>query len=167
MAAIRQYSQLRHLGACRVVTRHLRDRSCRRCAMNLLATTVAIPLLGFFIVLCLPRESKAPFIAAFTASLAAFFVSLALIPSVLSKGADFSSVVDASWIDNPSLGIHFHLGVDGINLWPFLLPIAIWAARSMIRERQKTFYALLLLFEFGIICVFSALDLFLFYVFWE
>jgi NADH-quinone oxidoreductase subunit M len=140
--------------------------------MNLLATTVAIPILGFFIVLFLPRESKAPFIAAFTASLAAFFVSLALIPSVLSKGADFSSVVDASWIDNPSLGIHFHLGVDGINLWlilltTFLLPIAIWAARSMIRERQKTFYALLLLFEFGIICVFSALDLFLFYVFWE
>ncbi len=68
--------------------------------------------------------------------------------------------------------IHFHLGVDGINLWlvlltTFMLPIAVWASDIMIPERRKNFFALLLLFEFGIIGVFTALDLFVFYVFWE
>jgi NADH-quinone oxidoreductase subunit M len=65
-----------------------------------------------------------------------------------------------------------HLGVDGINLWlllltTLLLPIGIWFSSSYIKERQNTFFGLLLLFEFGLIGVFSSLDLFAFYVFWE
>src|SRR5205085_5056114 len=76
------------------------------------------------------------------------------------------------WIDSPGLHIRFHLGIDGINLWlvlltTLLLPISVWVSRTMIHERQKNFFALLLLFEFGLIGVFTALDLFVFYVFWE
>jgi NADH-quinone oxidoreductase subunit M len=68
--------------------------------------------------------------------------------------------------------IRFHFGVDGINLWlivltGLLLPIGIWFANGYIESRRKSFFALMLLFEFGLIGVFSALDLFAFYVFWE
>src|SRR6185437_4557643 len=71
-----------------------------------------------------------------------------------------------------SLNIHFHLAVDGISLWLILLttlliPIGIWISDTLIKDRHNAFYALLLLFEFGLIGVFSAFDLFVFYVFWE
>lgn len=140
--------------------------------MSILAVTCFIPLAGFIIILCLPRKSKAAFYTAFIASLAAFFVSLALIPPALANGAQFTSVTNEIWVDSPALPIRFHMGVDGISLWlilltTFLLPIAVWAARLMIKERLRTFFAFLLLFEFGVLCVFSALDLFMFYVFWE
>jgi NADH-quinone oxidoreductase subunit M len=139
--------------------------------MNILATTLAIPLIGFFVVLFMPR-GKAPFLTALCASLITFFVSLGLIAPVADGGSHFSSAVNALWVDTPGLQIHFHLGVDGINLWlilltTLLLPIGVWVSQTMIKERHKNFYALLLLFEFGLIGVFSALDLFVFYVFWE
>jgi NADH-quinone oxidoreductase subunit M len=140
--------------------------------VSVLAAVVGIPIIGFFVILFLPRQSKAPFVAALIASLATFVVSLALIPPALSNGGQFSSVIDAPWIPSSDLPIRFHLGIDGINIWlivltTFLLPAGVWAARTMITDRQKNFFALLLLFEFGLICVFSALDLFMFYVFWE
>lgn len=140
--------------------------------MSLLFVVLIIPLIGFFAVLFTPRESKAAFGVAFVATLAAFIASLGLIAPVLANGAVFSSVLNESWIDSPGLQIRFHIGVDGISLWlvlltTLLLPIAVWISRGMILERHKGFYALLLLFELGLIGVFSALDLFVFYVFWE
>ena len=109
---------------------------------------------------------------ALTATLATFLVSLGLISPAVSEGAHFTSVVNLAWIDSPQLQIRLHLGVDGISLWLLLLttllvPIAEWMVPDMIPDRRKTFFAYLLLFEFGIIGVFSALDLFAFYVFWE
>jgi NADH-quinone oxidoreductase subunit M len=141
--------------------------------VNLLLLTLFLPLIGFFLILLLPRQSKAPFFAALLVSLAAFVVSLGLIGPVLHNGNQFSSTVDWLWITSPSMQIHFHLGLDGINLWLVLLttllvPAAVWLAESVVAEdRRKPFFALLLLFEFGIIGVFSVLDLFAFYVFWE
>ncbi|HEY6986906.1 MAG TPA: NADH-quinone oxidoreductase subunit M [Bryobacteraceae bacterium] len=139
--------------------------------MNVLAASLAIPLIGFFVVLFMPR-GKAPFFAALTATLIAFFVSLGLVAPAAASGSQFTSAVNAFWVNTPGLRIRFHLGIDGISLWLILLttllvPIAVWISRTMIKERQKNFFALLLLFEFGIIGVFSALDLFVFYVFWE
>jgi NADH-quinone oxidoreductase subunit M len=137
-----------------------------------LAIVLALPLIGFFAILFTPRESKVSFGIAFASTICAFFASLGLIAPVRANGAQFSSVVNATWIDSPGLQIRFHIGVDGISLWLVLLttllvPIAVWISQSMILERRKSFFALLLLFEFGIIGVFSALDLFVFYVFWE
>jgi NADH-quinone oxidoreductase subunit M len=70
------------------------------------------------------------------------------------------------------LNIHFHLAIDGINLWlvlltTLLIPIGVWISDTLIKDRHNAFYALLLLFEFGLIGVFSAFDLFVLYVFWE
>ena len=64
------------------------------------------------------------------------------------------------------------MGIDGLSLWlimlsTFLTPIAILLSWSSIHDRSKEFFAFLLLLEFGLIGVFAAWDLFLFYVFWE
>ncbi len=101
-----------------------------------------------------------------------FLISLGLITPVVANPAQFTSSLDFRWINSPGLQIHLHIGIDGVNLWlilltTLLLPIAVWMSQTMIKERQKNFFALLLLFEFGLIGVFSALDLFAFYVFWE
>ena len=74
------------------------------------------------------------------------------------------------WIAYPN--IRYHVGIDGVSLWlvilsTFLTPIAVLISWNYIDQRQKMFYAFLLLLEFGLIGVFAALDLFLFYVFWE
>lgn len=140
--------------------------------MNLLVITLFLPLLGFFAVLFTPRRSHTAFTVAFFASLLTFLVSLGLIGPALIDPAHFTSNVNSLWIDSPSLQVHLHLGIDGINLWlvlltTLLLPVGIWVSHILIKERKKNFFALLLLFEFGLLGVFSALDLFVFYVFWE
>ena len=140
--------------------------------MNALAVTLALPLIGFFAVLFTRRRTEASFFVALIASIATFVASLWLIGPALANPAQFSSTVNTRWIDSPGLTIRFHLGIDGINLWlllltTLLLPIGVWISRTMIPERRKGFFALLLLFEFGLVGVFSALDLFAFYVFWE
>ncbi len=140
--------------------------------MNILSITLIIPLIGFFLLLRLPKDSRAPFYVSFGASLVTFFTSLGLIGPALVNGANFSSGINSIWINSPGLQIRWHFGVDGFSLWlillaTFLIPLAIWISDSMIPDRKKSFFALILLFEFGLIGVFSALDLFVFYVFWE
>ncbi|MFL6350406.1 MAG: NuoM family protein [Bryobacteraceae bacterium] len=138
----------------------------------MLAITLALPLVGFFVILFLPRNSKASSPVALVITILTFVVSLGLIAPAVANPAQFTSILDSRWVDNPGVQIHLHLGIDGINLWlvlltTLLLPIGVWISETMIKERQRNFFALLLLFEFGLIGVFSALDLFAFYVFWE
>ncbi len=140
--------------------------------MNLLAVALALPLIGFFAILFTRRDSTAPFFVALLTTVVTFIVSLGLIAPALANGGQFTSVVDMPWVNSGGLNIRLHLGVDGLNLWlvllaTLLLPIAVWASQTMIKDRQKSFFALLLLFEFGLVGVFTALDLFVFYVFWE
>ena len=140
--------------------------------MSLLGITLLLPLLGFLAVLFTNRRSNAPFTVAIFASLLTFLVSLGLIGPARINPAQFTSSVAPMWINSPGLQIRFHLGIDGINLWlvlltTLLLPIGVWVSHILIRERKKNFFALLLLFEFGLVGVFSAVDLFVFYVFWE
>jgi NADH-quinone oxidoreductase subunit M len=140
--------------------------------MNLLAVLLIVPLAAFFIAAAAPGTTKIPFYTAFIGSLVTFFVSLGLIGTASADMAHFTSVINSAWIDSPGLQIHLHMGVDGINLWlivltTLLLPIAVWTAETTIKDRKKNFFAWLMLFEFGLIGVFSALDLFVFYIFWE
>jgi NADH-quinone oxidoreductase subunit M len=140
--------------------------------LNLLAITLLLPLIGFFVLLFLPRNSKASFTVAVSTTVITFLISLGLIAPAVANPAQFTSSLDSRWVDSPGLQIHFHIGVDGINLWlvlltTLLLPIGVWVSHTMVNERRRNFLALLLLFEFGLIGVFTALDLFAFYVFWE
>ncbi len=140
--------------------------------MNLLAVLLLLPLAGFFLAAAAPRDSRMPFFIALGTTLVTFFASLGLISPTNADPTHFTSVIDSRWITSPGFHIDLHMGVDGISLWlviltTFLLPVAVWMAESMIKERKKSFLALLLLFEFGLIGVFTALDLFVFYIFWE
>ena len=72
----------------------------------------------------------------------------------------------ASW------GINYHVGVDGISLFmvlltTFLVPLSVLGSYHYITKRERGFYANLLVLTTGMIGVFVALDLFLFYVMWE
>ena len=139
--------------------------------MNLLDILIAIPAIGFVIALLIPR-SQAQFTRLFTmgVSLVAFVVSLGLVTGFDPKQTGQQFVTNAVWIQNPE--IHYHVGIDGLSLWliilsTFLTPIAILISWNQIQDRAKEFFAFLLLLEFGLIGVFAAWDLFLFYVFWE
>jgi len=81
-----------------------------------------------------------------------------------------SNCVSAAWF--PDWGIRYQLGMDGISLFmvlltTLLLPLMVLGSWTYIRERERGFYASLLALTSGVVGVFVALDMFLFYVFWE
>jgi NADH-quinone oxidoreductase subunit M len=139
--------------------------------MNLFDIVLAGPLLAFFIILVLPKDSTDLIRkVALVISILIFIASLGLIPAVLATPAQMSHVTDVQWISVPN--IRYHVGLDGVSMWIVLLstlltPICVLISWNYISKRQKEFYAFLMLLEFGLIGVFAALDLFLFYVFWE
>ena len=136
--------------------------------MTLLNFVLALPLAGFFTILFVPRDKQHVI-----RSVAIVFALVAFLASIgLALGVSHSDnfLTDVVWIPTPE--IHFHVAVDGLSLWllmlsTFLTPICILISWRSIDKRVKEFYAFLLLLEFGLIGVFVALDLFLFYVFWE
>ena len=99
-----------------------------------------------------------------------FFVSLGLFIGYQPQQGGFQFVFDRAWI--PSIGARFNVGIDGISLFLVLLttllaPISLMASWNSIKSRVHEFLVFMLLLETGIIGVFVARDLFLFYVFWE
>lgn len=145
--------------------------------MNLLDILIAVPFIGFAVVLLLPKNNPgAAKLIAFLVALAIFVGSLALIGPVIGSNGDWQFVTNVNWIQAPGLltgeGIKYHVGLDGISLWlvllsTFLTPIAMLISWNSVTDRPKEFFAFLLLLEFGLIGVFVSLDLFLYYVFWE
>ncbi len=128
-----------------------------------------LPIAGALCLLFIPREEEGLHrgIALGTA-LATFFWSLRLLPDFDTGG--FNHVVDSEWV--PKLGIHYHMGVDGISLWlvmltTFLMPIVLLSTYSSITKKVREFMVAVLVLEAGMIGTFLALDMFLFYVFWE
>ena len=138
--------------------------------MNLLDIILLLPLAGFFVALLIPK-SQAQLIRLFAlgVSLVALAGGIALATHY-HAGPSPMFVTDIVWVQSPE--IHYHVAADGIGLWmivlsTFLTPLAILASWTLIAKRAKEYFALILLLEFGLIGVFSAYDLFLFYVFWE
>ena len=139
--------------------------------MNLLDIVLAIPLVGFIVLLLVPRAAEGAIRAiALGFSLVAFVASLGLAfqYETIRPGEQF--VTDIVWIASPN--IHYHVSLDGLSLWllilaTFLTPICILISWKSIQSRIKEFFAFMLLLEFGLAGVFAAQDLFLFYVFWE
>ncbi len=77
-----------------------------------------------------------------------------------------------TWVQTATFSIQHHLGIDGISLFlviltTFLTPLAILCSWQSITKQVKPFMICLLALETGMIGVFCALDLVLFYVFWE
>jgi NADH-quinone oxidoreductase subunit M len=139
--------------------------------VNLLNAVIALPLLGFLLLLFLPGYNERLIRAvSLTVSLVVFAASLGLAIGFRTDAAGLQFLTDAPWIATPQ--IRYLVGVDGISLWliilaTFLTPIAILISWRYIDRRVKEFYAFMLLLELGLVGVFAAQDLFLFYVFWE
>ncbi|MSP11452.1 MAG: NADH-quinone oxidoreductase subunit M [Chloroflexi bacterium] len=146
--------------------------------MTLLAVTF-LPLVGALVLLLMDNQPsrRNPAVLRWTALGFSVFTFLLSLPLLLTfqTGAGFGSgdmsfVTDVLWII--PWGIHFHIGVDGISLplillTTFLTPLALLSGWTSIEKRQKEFLILMLLLETGMLGVFVALDLFLFYLFWE
>jgi NADH-quinone oxidoreductase subunit M len=139
--------------------------------VNLLDLVIAIPAIGFLVALLVPRAME-NFIRLFALgfSLLTFAVSMMLVLGFEAGKTGQQFVTNVVWIQNPE--IHYHVGIDGLSLWliilsTFLTPIAIGLSWKSIHKRSKEYFAFLLLLEFGLVGVFAAWDLFLFYTFWE
>src|SRR5881296_2430992 len=132
-----------------------------------LTALLAWPALAALVVMVAPaRWAKH---VALAASLVEFAISAPLWWTFAPAGG-FQFILDASWI--PSWGIRYTVGVDGISLFmvlltTFLVPLSVLGSYSYITTRERGFYALMLVLTTGMIGVFVALDLFLFYVMWE
>jgi NADH-quinone oxidoreductase subunit M len=137
----------------------------------LLSAVLFSPLVGALMLACMPgQQVDAIRRAAFAFSLIPFFLSLLLLAAFDPANGGFQLVEQAAWI--PSFGIAYHVGVDGISLFlvlltTFLTPLVILFGWGDIEKRVKPYMIFLLLLETGILGAFVALDLFLFYVFWE
>ena len=137
----------------------------------ILSFLIFFPLLGAAALLLIP-SAKAQAIrwAAFAISAITFLASIPLFTlfDEAKPGMQFAERLE--WV--PSLGVTYSLGVDGISvllilLTTFLSAISILSSFTAITERVKAYYATLLVLETGMIGVFAALDLVLFYIFWE
>jgi NADH-quinone oxidoreductase subunit M len=139
--------------------------------MNTLGIVLALPVLGSLALLLVPKDrTQAIRAATLAVSLLVFLASLGLVHSVVTNSAHAQFVTDVLWIASPA--IRYHVAVDGLSLWLVILttlltPISVLISWHHIDKRVKEFHVLLLLLEFGLVGVFVAVDLFLFYVFWE
>jgi NADH-quinone oxidoreductase subunit M len=135
----------------------------------LLTLITFLPLVGTIIVMALNDDATIKRVA----------LGWSLVPLALASYLWFAYDAAAGglqfefirpWI--PSFGVNYHVGVDGFSvplIWltALLTTISLWYSNQAISTRVKEYYALFLLLQTGMMGVFVALDLFLFYVFFE
>lgn len=136
----------------------------------LLSLLIATPLLGALLVSLTPRQATS--IQRGIAGLVSIInLVLAIIVCVnLAPTAGYQLIEQQTWL--PAMGLHYSVGVDGISVWlvvlaTLLTPLAIFAARHQTDTNQRAFYALLLVLASSVIGAFVAIDLLVFYVFFE
>lgn len=135
----------------------------------LLNAILFIPFIGAIALLFLPRQAPG-MLKRFTLLVMAldFLVSLWLLATNTTSGWHYQYIAD--WI--PSLGIRYHIALDGLSLWmvllsTFTMPIAAIVSFGSIQKRIKDLCFALLMLHGAMIGAFVSLDLFLFFVFWE
>ncbi|MBB5776571.1 complex I subunit 4 family protein [Nonomuraea jabiensis] len=138
----------------------------------------AVPLLGALLLLLAPNRLR-PLLHTYGLTLSGLTLALAVLMAATfdySRAARPQFEVDQAWI--PGLGLRFHLGVDGISL-PLIVLTALltflcfvylcWGAarKGFVGARPRALVFTLLVLEVGMIGTFLALDLLLFFVFFE
>jgi NADH-quinone oxidoreductase subunit M len=135
----------------------------------LLSVLVLLPLAGALLVGLAPRNDAVLKRLGLVVSIATFVVSLFVFARFETGVADFQLVERIDWV--PRFGISYHLGIDGISIFLVLLTTLLFPvcflASDGVNKRVKEYVIALLLTEWAILGVFLALDLVLFYVFWE
>jgi NADH-quinone oxidoreductase subunit M len=138
---------------------------------QLLSIILFTPLAGLAVLLFIPGSNKTliKWWANLTA-VAGFLVSLPLVLNFDKNKDGWQFVERVEWI--PQLGVQYYLGVDGISLLLVMLTtimgmLSIFSSWDSIDKNVKSYYAMFLLQQTGMIGVFISLDFLLFYVFWE
>jgi len=133
-----------------------------------LQALLLVPLVGALVVALAPPALARRL--ALIITLGEFVLSLGLWWAYDPAGPAMQLQGMQPWI--PDWGIAYRVGIDGISmplvlLTTFLMPLAVLGSWESITERVRGYYALMLVLTTGMIGVFVATDLFLFYVFWE
>lgn len=137
----------------------------------ILSVVTWLPVLGGIIIIALFKKQQSNLIKRFaTAWLGIdFIVSLYLLNYDRALGG-MQFLEDHTWI--PVIGARYQMGVDGVSVLLILLTtllgvIAALSSWNYIQKREKEYYALLLFLQAAVLGVFSSMDLFLFYLFFE
>src|SRR5690606_33477800 len=141
--------------------------------IDLLSFLVAAPAVAAFIMLLLPKQKQIARWAALLLSLVLTYFSVVAFQNyqVLSAdgGSQYVMEVQVPWFE--LLGASWHVGIDGISavlvlLTGLLTPLAVLVSWE-IEDRVNMHMALILFFQTGLMGVFVALDLMIFFLFWE
>ncbi len=142
-------------------------------SLNPLLLTTALPLAGVVVILLLKAKWKnAIRWTALLTSLLTFGLSLWMLSRFNTANPELQFEINQNWFSLGGNPIGFHIGVDGISilmvlLTTFLTPLAILSTWKAVEEKVKGFMTFFLLLEVGMLGVFLALDMVLFYIFWE
>jgi len=137
----------------------------------LLSVITFLPLAGGLILLLFDERDEVWIRrGALGVSALTFLVSLALLPGFDASEQGYQFQELHKWMSSPP--VSYHLGIDGLSLWlvlltTFLTPLAVLCSWKGINRRVRAFHALLLVLESAMIGVFVALDLVLFFLFFE
>ncbi len=136
-----------------------------------LSLVCLLPLLGAIATVLLPTSNPRT-IRLFSTGVSAlvFLAALPFLGAFDGASGRLEFEESASWI--PAIGVRFHVGLDGLSLFLFLLvafltPLSMAAATRSVKSRHQEFAACFLLLESGLLVLFAAADVFLFYVAWE
>jgi NADH-quinone oxidoreductase subunit M len=144
-----------------------------------LTVTTFAPMIGVLALMLMPKEQVGALRnTAFFFSIGTFVISLGILlnfdpGAAQTAGEAFTfqlSEGPINWVE--SIGIHYAMGIDGISLWlviltTFLMPFVIFSTYSAVEDNVKEYMICLLFLETGMIGALVALDVFLFYIFWE
>ena len=138
----------------------------------LLTLITFLPALGAVIIMLFMKKEQTKAIKGFATAVAVldFLISLPLWFNFDQSEAGFQFVEKVSWI--PTIGVSYFVGIDGISVLLVLLTtltmiVGVVCSYTAIEEREKEYYVCLLLLATGMLGTFIALDIFLFYVFFE
>ncbi|MBI4423214.1 MAG: NADH-quinone oxidoreductase subunit M, partial [Elusimicrobia bacterium] len=140
--------------------------------MNILSWTIFTPLAGAIAILFVPKENRRAIQGiGLGAAAVSFLVSLRLLAGfdTADTAVGMQFVEQWDWIS--SFHVQYYLGVDGLSV-PLVLLTTLLTLVSLIfslniEERTKEYWFWFLVLDVGMLGVFCALDLILFYVFWE
>ena len=140
----------------------------------ILSLILATPLVGALLVALLPERGKLPQAIALLTAVVTFLMTLHLPAHFAYGQTGFQFVQNIALFPTaPGIpAIRYHLGVDGLSLWLVVLtgllaPIGVLASWRTIKGRPKVYYSFFLIQQTAMFGVFVALDLMLYYGFWE
>jgi NADH-quinone oxidoreductase subunit M len=140
-------------------------------SLPILSIVTWLPTLGAIVILALFKKEQSSLIKKFATAWfgLAFIASLALVQYDRALGG-MQFLEDRQWI--PVIGARYQMGADGVAVLLIVLTtllgvIAALSSWKYIEKREKEYYALLLLLQTAVVGVFTSMDLFLFYLFFE